>query len=119
MLRYAHGTPAVPALVSAAASYRLINKIGVDLIRARSLHLTQYLIEKAQERGLTINSETRPEKRGASVVIKVEDEAGMEERLAARKIIVDSRPGAGVRCGPHVFNTLEELDTLLDALAPA
>jgi len=42
----------------------------------------------------------------------------MEERLAAEKIIVDSRPGAGVRVGPHVFNTLEELDRALDALAP-
>ncbi|HVD01650.1 MAG TPA: aminotransferase class V-fold PLP-dependent enzyme [Candidatus Dormibacteraeota bacterium] len=119
MLRYAHGTPAVPALVAAGASYRLIDKVGVDLIRARSLYLTQHLIDRAQERGVTVNSETRPERRGASVVIKVEDESGMEERLAAQRIIVDSRPGAGVRCGPHVFNTIEELDTLLDALAPA
>ena len=118
MLRYAHGTPAVSALVSAAASYQVIREIGIDLIRARSQFLTQYLIEKAQERGLTVNSETRPERRGGSVVIKVPDEAGMEERLAAQRIIVDSRPGAGVRCGPHVFNTIEELDTLLDALAP-
>ena len=118
MLRFAHGTPAVPALVAAGAAYKVIREIGVDLIRARSLHLTQHLIDKAQERGLKVNSETRPDRRGASVVIKVEDEAGMEERLAAQRIIVDSRPGAGVRCGPHVFNTLAELDTLLDALAP-
>ncbi len=118
MLRYAHGTPAVPALVAAAASYRMIREVGVDLIRARSLFLTQYLIDKAQERGLAVNSETRPDRRGASVVIKVEDDSGMEERLAAQKIIVDSRPGAGVRAGPHFFNTREELDTLLDALAP-
>ncbi|MEO9005519.1 MAG: kynureninase, partial [Candidatus Dormibacter sp.] len=114
----AHGTPAVPALVSAAASYRVIREIGIDLIRARSLFLTQYLIDMTRERGLTVNSETRPERRGGSVVIRVPDEAGMEERLAAQRIIVDSRPGAGVRCGPHVFNTIEELDTLLDALAP-
>ncbi len=118
MLRYAHGTPAVPALVSAAASYLVIREIGADLIRARSLFLTQYLIDKAQERGLTVSSETRPDRRGAAVVIKVEDESGMEERLAAQRIIVDSRPGVGVRAGPHVFNTLEELDTLIDALAP-
>jgi kynureninase len=119
MLRFAHGTPPVPALVAAAASYRVISEVGVDLIRARSLFLTQYLIDKSLERGLTVNSETRPDRRGASVVIKVADEAGMEERLAAQKIIVDSRPGAGVRVGPHFFNTLEELDTLLDALAPS
>ncbi|TMD06615.1 MAG: aminotransferase class V-fold PLP-dependent enzyme [Chloroflexi bacterium] len=117
MLRYAHGTPAVPALLSAEASYRVIREIGIELIRTRSLFLTQYLIEKASERGLNISSETRPERRGASVVIKVPDEAGMEERLAANRIIVDSRPGAGVRAGPHVFNTLEELDILLEALA--
>jgi kynureninase len=118
MLRFAHGTPAVPALVAAAASYRVIREVGVDLIRARSLFLTQYLIDKALERGLTVNSEMRPNRRGASVVIKVPDEAGMEERLAAQKIIVDSRPGAGVRVGPHFFNTREELDAVLDALAP-
>ena len=118
MLRFAHGTPPVPALVGAGASYEVIKSIGIDLIRARSLHLTQYLIDSASERGLTVNSETRPERRGASVVLKVPDEAGMEERLAAEKIIVDSRPGAGVRVGPHVFNTLEELDRALDALAP-
>src|SRR5437588_1249748 len=117
MLPYAHGTPAVPALLSAEASYRVIREIGIELIRTRSLFLTQYLIEKASERGLNISSETRPERRGASVVIKVPDEAGMEERLAANRIIVDSRPGAGVRAGPHVFNTLEELDILLEALA--
>ena len=118
MLRFAHGTPPVPALVAAGASYEVIKSIGIDLIRARSLHLTQYLIDSASERGLTVNSETRPDRRGASVVLKVPDEAGMEERLAAEKIIVDSRPGAGVRVGPHVFNTLEELDRALDALAP-
>lgn len=118
MLRFAHGTPAVPALVAAGAAYRVIAEVGVQLIRARSLFLTQYLIDKAQERGLAVNSETRPERRGASVVIKVDDESGMEERLAGSRIIVDSRPGAGVRVGPHFFNTLEELDTLLDALAP-
>jgi selenocysteine lyase/cysteine desulfurase len=117
MLRFAHGTPPVPALVGAGAAYEVIKAIGIDLIRARSLHLTQYLIDSASERGLTVNSETRPERRGASVVLKVPDEAGMEERLAAEKIIVDSRPGAGVRVGPHVFNTLEELDKLLDALS--
>jgi len=119
MLRFAHGTPPVPALLAAAASYRVIREVGVDLIRARSLYLTEHLIDTALERGLTVNSQTRPERRGASVVITVQDEAGMEERLAAQNIIVDSRPGAGVRVGPHFFNTREELDTLLDALAPA
>lgn len=119
MLRYTHGTPAIPALLAAEASYKVVRDVGIDLIRARSLHLTQYLIDKGQERGLKINSELRPERRGAAVVMKVEDEYAVEERLAAANIIVDSRPGAGVRVGAHFMNTLEELDVLLDALAPS
>ena len=118
MLRYTHGTPAISALVAAEASYKLVRDVGIGLIRARSLHLTEYLIDKGRERGLTINSETRSERRGAAVVMKVENESGVEERLAEANIIVDSRPGAGVRVGAHFMNTLEELDVLLDALAP-
>ena len=52
------------------------------------------------------------------MVIQVPDEAAVEERLAANRIIVDSRPGAGVRVGPHFYNTVEELDRVLDALRP-
>jgi kynureninase len=118
MLRFAHGTPPVPALLAAEAAYRVIAEVGVEVIRARSLHLTQHLIDGAGERGLEVVSEKRPERRGASVVIKVPDEAAVEERLAANRIIVDSRPGAGVRVGPHFYNTVEELDRVLDALRP-
>jgi kynureninase len=118
MLRFAHGTPAVPALVAAGAAYELIASVGVARIRERSLFLTEYLIEGARARGLSVVSETVPERRGASVVIAVPDEAGMEERLAANRIIVDSRPGAGVRVGPHFYNTTGELDQVLEALAP-
>lgn len=118
MLRYTHGTPAIPALLAAQASYQVVRDVGIGRIRARSLHLTQYLIDKGSERGLMINSETRPQRRGAAVVMKVEEEAAVEERLAEANIIVDSRPGAGVRVGAHFMNTLEELDVLLDALVP-
>src|SRR4029077_17929134 len=59
MLSFAHGTPQIPAAVGAVASYEVIKSIGIDLIRARSLHLTQYLIDSASERVLSVNSETR------------------------------------------------------------
>lgn len=117
MLRYAHGTPAVPALIAACASFSLIASVGIEAIRERSLSLTQHLIDGALERGLEVASETRPERRGGSVVIRVPDEAGAEARLSSLDILVDSRPGAGVRIGPHFYNTVEELDRVLDALA--
>lgn len=117
MLRFAHGTPAVPALLGARASFELIAAVGVEAIRSRSLALTQHLIEGALQRGLSVGSEMRPDRRGGSVVLRVADEAAAEARLASLGILVDSRPGAGVRIGPHFFNTVAELDRVLDALA--
>ena len=37
-------------------------------------------------------------------------------RLIDAGIIVDYRPGGGIRVGAHFFNTVEEIDRLVDAL---
>jgi kynureninase len=36
--------------------------------------------------------------------------------LAARDVLVDYRPGAGIRIGPHFFNTDEEIDQIVDEI---
>ena len=41
----------------------------------------------------------------------------MVERLAERKVYVDSRPVAGLRVSPHFFNTDEEIEEALNILA--
>ena len=38
------------------------------------------------------------------------------ERLIAEGIVVDYRPGGGIRVGAHFFNTIEELDRLVQAM---
>jgi kynureninase len=55
--------------------------------------------------------------RGGSVMIGVDDAPAMVERLAERRVFVDSRPGAGLRVSPHFFNTDEEIDEAMDILA--
>ena len=34
--------------------------------------------------------------------------------VAARDVLVDYRPGAGIRIGPHFFNTDEEIEQIID-----
>ena len=43
----------------------------------------------------------------------------VHDALVARRIVVDHRPGAGIRVGPHFFTTAEEIDLVVDAIAEA
>ena len=48
-------------------------------------------------------------RRGGSVTIAVPEAAAVYAELEARGILGDFRPGAGIRLGPHFFNTDDEI----------
>jgi kynureninase len=50
-------------------------------------------------------------------MINVTDGPAMVDRLAERKVFVDSRPGVGLRISPHFFNTDEEVQDAMRILA--
>lgn len=111
--RYLHGSPAIPCLYSAESGYDLINEVGVERIRAKSIRQTARLIELADEQGWKVNSPRRPEQRGGSVVLDVPYAGEVVRELAARDVLVDFRPGAGIRIGPHFFNTDQEVEAVI------
>jgi kynureninase len=47
------------------------------------------------------------------VIIDVPHAGEVVRELAARDALVDHRPGAGIRIGPHFFNTGEEIEQLV------
>ncbi len=103
--RFLTGTPNVPALYAATAGYDVIEEVGVPRIRERSLKLTSLLIELLDERGLGVASPRAAERRGGTVLVDTPDHAAVHRELTERGIICDFRPDAGVRLGPHFFNT--------------
>ena len=107
--RFLTGTPNVPALYAASAGYDVIEEVGVDRIRERSLVLTSLLIELLEAAGFEISSPREPARRGGTVLVRTPDDAAVQRELGERGIICDFRPGAGVRLGPHFFNTEDEL----------
>ena len=115
--RFLTGTPNVPALFAATAGYDVIEAVGVDRIRERSLRLTQLLIDLLDERGLEVASPREARKRGGTVLVKTPDHAAVHKELTEREIICDFRPDAGVRLGPHFFNTEDELRHTVEQLA--
>jgi kynureninase len=115
--RFLTGTPNVPALYAATAGYDVIEEVGVERIRERSLHLTQLLIDLLDDAGFGVVSPREPERRGGSVVVDTPDHAAVHKALAERDIICDFRPDAGIRLGPHFFNTEDELRHTVEQLA--
>jgi kynureninase len=115
--RFLTGTPNVPALYAATAGYDIIEEVGVDRIRERSLVLTSLMIELLDDAGLEIVSPRAPERRGGTVTVRTPDHAGVHRELGERGIICDFRPDAGVRLGPHFYNTEDELRRTVAELA--
>ncbi len=118
--RFTGGTPNVPAAYAAAPAYEALADIGVERVRERSLSLTQPLLEVALERGWAVQSPADPEQRGGHVAFDPGDQ-GDPERICAellrRGFVVDARPGVGLRAAPHFYNSAEEVQALLDAVA--
>jgi kynureninase len=107
--RFLTGTPVVAANYAASAGYEIIKEIGVDAIRANSMRQTALLVELVDEAGFELTSPRDPAIRGGSVVFRVPDFQAVHAELAARDIICDYRPDAGLRFGPHFFTTDDEI----------
>ena len=114
--RFLHGSPAIPALYAARSGYEVINQIGVEKIRAKSLRQTQRLVELAVEAGFRVTSPPDPVQRGGTITVWDENAAAIAKELIRREFIVDYRPGAGVRISPHFYTKDEELDLVISEM---
>jgi kynureninase len=120
--RFQSGTPNVPALYAARAGYRIIAEIGVPRIRERSLALTRRILTHADARGYGVHTPREDAARGGTVTIAVPEGEAVTAGLIARQVIVDHRPGAGIRIAPHFYSTEGEIDhalAVLDSLVDA
>jgi kynureninase len=114
--RWLGGTPVVPALFAATAGPRLIRRAGVDAIRAKSLRQTSALIALADARGFPVTAPREPGRRGGTVAFDVPHGREVAQALLAREVIVDYRPGAGIRVAPHFYTTDDELSAAVGAI---
>jgi kynureninase len=115
--RFQSGTPNIPALYAARAGYEIVAGIGVPAIRARSLELTRLIMDAARSAGYRVNTPLEDRDRGGSVILDVPDGATVADELIRRGVIVDHRPGAGIRIAPHFYNTAEEIERAMQMLA--
>jgi kynureninase len=107
--RFLHGSPAIPALYAARAGQRILETIGIAAVRRKSMRQVQMLMDLARDLGLATRTPADPEKRGGMVILDVPHGAAVTRELLRREIVVDHRPGAGIRYSPHFYTDDDEL----------
>lgn len=117
--RWLNGTPCIPALYAATEGPRIVRQAGIDAIRAKSVRQTRRLIELAEARGYPVTAPRDDDRRGGTVAFDVPHALEVSRFLSSRQILVDYRPGAGIRIGPHFYTSDSELDDAVAAVDDA
>lgn len=114
--RFQNGTPNIPALYAAQAGPRILLDAGIENVRAKSMRQTAHLIDLAKAEGWNVTAPADPERRGGTVAVDVPHAYEVKHELLERGVIVDYRPGAGIRISPHFYNTDEECDRAVEEI---
>ncbi|GAB7036888.1 MULTISPECIES: aminotransferase class V-fold PLP-dependent enzyme [Catenuloplanes] len=112
--RFTGGTPFPLTALISRVGLELLSGVGIEAIRAHSLVCTERIIAHATEAGIPVVSPVEPHRRGGVVCLDVPDGEAVKYRLAARDMICSWR--TYLRIGPHVYNTLDEIDEFMAAL---
>ncbi|MBB2893902.1 kynureninase [Flexivirga oryzae] len=109
MRRFISGTPPVLGMLPMQDMLALIERAGVDAIREKSVRLTEFVIDLADEAlaplGVTVASPRDPLTRGGHVTLEHD---GMQDAIAQlwqRGVIPDFRRPRGLRAGMSPLST--------------
>jgi kynureninase len=111
--RWLGGTPVVPALYAATEGPRIVREAGMAAIRAKSERQTARLIALADARGYKVTAPRDASKRGGTIAFDVPHAAEVAQALIARDVVIDYRPGAGIRVAPHFYTTDDEVERVV------
>jgi len=114
--RFQSGTPPVPAIYAGIAGIELMQEIGVAETREHVTALNEHLIAGVDDLGGTVVTPRDPDKRGALVCIASTDAPGLVAALEQDGIVTSDRDG-NLRVSAHAYNTVEDIDAVLAALA--
>jgi kynureninase len=108
-----NGTPAIPAYYAALPGLEIIRDVGVDRIRAASRAMTRRLLDLVEAAGYRTVASRDPDRLAGTVAVDVPEAARVAKTLNARDLVVDYRPGVGIRLSPHFYNTMDEMDLMM------
>lgn len=108
------GTPHILSLAPLEGALKIINETGISAIRKKSLQLTDYLIDLAEQEliphGFSIGTPLETKRRGGHVALKHENAIQINEALKAKDIVADFRYPDIIRLAPvALYNTFHDV----------
>jgi len=133
--KFEAGTPAIEATIGFGAAVKWMRAIGMDAIREHDLAMSKYLFEGLSDiKGVRVLAKKLPYEQRIALATFVVDAPAMTQESVARALcdmfgvcvsagfhcthVLHARahlPGT-VRASPHLFNTSEEIDVLLEGV---
>ena len=115
--RYEEGTRSLLGIAGLEQSLSLLMEIGPAVVATRLHQLTEHLGQRMLHHGYQILTPMLPEARSGILTVSHAQRSAHElwERLRAARIVAAVREG-GVRLSPHLYNTCDEMDAVIDAL---
>jgi kynureninase len=110
------GTPAVPAVFTARAGWEVVERLGVESIRAKSLRQTALLRSLVEKRGFQVNTPRDDDARGGTICFDFPGAEAISKALNEKRFFHDYRPRCGIRVSPHFYTTDEEMVRFLEEL---
>jgi len=118
--RWESGSLNVAGITALGASLELLLGIGLPAVSQRVLDLTDQLCEQALTAGLEVFSSRQLEEKSGivSIVLPGRNVRELVQRCREAGIVVNQRLGR-LRVSPHCYNSIEEIDRLVDLLKRA
>lgn len=111
--RFESGSPSVPNVYGWLPGFQLLEEIGMEEVAGHIAKLTQALLNRTRELGIL--TKTPASSAGPLVVLQSHDSGLLLQTLAQSGIVASNRFD-GLRISFHVYNTLDDVNTVVDVL---
>ena len=115
--RFEEGTPSMVAIFALKSALQLLHAIGIENIRDHVFALNEHLVRGLESKAYRVESPQEPAERSAITLFRGGPLSArmLAERLAEAGVVCALR-ARGIRVSPHLYNSFEDIDRLLDAL---
>lgn len=114
--RYEDGQLNFPGLAGMKESITLLQEVGLEVIRTRTLSLVDRMVDGLKRNmGVQVKSCLDEAFRSGIVNLACRDPESVAQQLLQRGIVVSVR-GGGLRISPHFYNAEDEIDKLVSEL---
>jgi selenocysteine lyase/cysteine desulfurase len=111
--RFESGSPSIPNVYAAMPGFQMLKEIGMEHVAGHVKNLTQSILSRARDLGIL--AKTPAGSAGPLVVLQCCDSTALLQTLAQNGIVASNRFD-GLRISFHVYNTLDDVNTVVEVL---